>query len=626
MIVDELIALLGYRIEGQGKLRQFTGGIDAAESKLRKASAAMNTMQVAVGSFIGSIATNAVMRLADTIGSIPGNVIKTSAQFEGFETALTTIEGSSDKAKKSMDWIAKFAAETPYELAGITNSFIKLRSRGFDPMDGTLQTLGDTASSMNKTLDQAVEAFTDAATMQFERLKEFGITSQQKGDQVTFSWQQNGKAMTKVVKKNGKEISKFLLDTFGNRFSGAMVRQSKTWNGMVSNLSDSWNLFMKRIGDKGIFERVKGLLGNLLDYIGKLDADGTLDKIATSISNGMTNTINELINQGQRLKDHWDFIKEWIDLNPEWAGPLLKGLGLLAALKFPRLAALLVIDDILSALEGKASVIGDFAKYLSELTGIDADTLTKVLAAISAAAAGFLLFGGSFGIVATGIKSLAAALLLMGSSQAAAGTAALTGIAGGSIAGGLLAIAGAATAAATAIGLFYDAWKQDEKANEAIKEKIAPGMFNWFYDNLLGGNSAEEQYWSSGQGEKDNAARKAREDKMNRKAVKNVNPVTKSDATPGYGETDWRMEEQRKETQRMLNNFNVNSAKTGAATQPVINDSSDKSITVNPTVNIDVQRLEQAADAAANATRSAVNSAASKSAVQPKARTQMGHF
>ena len=206
MIVDELIALLGYRIEGQDKLRQFTGGIDAAESKLRKASAAMNTMQIAVGSFIGSIATNAVTRLADTIGSIPGNVIKTSAQFEGFETALTTIEGSSDKAKKSMDWIAKFAAETPYELAGITDSFIKLRSRGFDPMDGTLQTLGDTASSMNKTLDQAVEAFTDAATMQFERLKEFGITSSQKGDQVTFSWQQNGKDMTKVVKKNGKEI------------------------------------------------------------------------------------------------------------------------------------------------------------------------------------------------------------------------------------------------------------------------------------------------------------------------------------------------------------------------------------------------------------------------------------
>lgn len=591
MIIDELIALLGYRIEGQDKLRQFTGGIDAAEQKLRKASAAMNTMQVAVGSFIGSLATTAFMRLADTIGSIPGDVIKVSAQFEGFQTSLETIEGSSEKAKASMDWIAQFAAKTPYELAGITDAFIKLRARGFDPMSGDLAMLGDTASAMNKTLDQSVEAFTDAATMQFERLKEFGITSSQKGDEVTFAWQENGKAMSKTVKKTSKDVTDFLRNVFGTRFNGAMIRQSKTWNGMLSNLSDSWNLFMKRIGDKGIFERVKGLLGGLLDYIGKLDADGTLDRWAQSISDGMVATINELISLGAKLKGHWDFIKEWANLNPEWIGPIVKGLTMLAMIKFPYLGALLIIDDILSALEGKASVIGDFANYLNELTGIDVDTLTKVLAALAAFGVGALLWGGSFGVIAAGIRGLAGALTALAGSSA-----------GLAVLGSLATLAARLSPYAAMFGLLSGGGhlnadgtpQSDEDYNKKLNSQL---------DQMRKGNHPSQM-----------GDRRRQMEDMLRPPAKG----TIDDNTPGI-----------KELFDNINNFNKNSANANGgnqAPQQIINDSSNKSINVNPVVNIDVQRLEQAADAAASATRKAVTSAASSSAVQPKPRMNPGQF
>lgn len=592
MIIDELIALLGYRIEGEDKLKRFTGGIDAAEGKLRKASAAMNTMQVAVGSFIGSLATAGFMKLADTIGSIPGDVIKVSAQFEGFQTSLETIEGSSEKAKASMDWIAQFAAKTPYELAGITDAFIKLKARGFDPMDGTLSTLGDTASAMNKTLDQAVEAFTDAATNQFERLKEFGITSSQKGDEVTFSWQQNGKQMQKTVKKTGGEVTKFLKEVFGTRFNGAMIRQSKTWNGMLSNLSDSWNLFMKRIGDKGIFERVKGMLGGFLDYVGKLDADGTLDRWAQNISDGMVKTVEEVIGMGERLKRHWDFINQWVSLNPDWVKPIMIGLGILAAFKFPRMFALLVLEDALNALEGKASVIGDIAKYLSELTGIDSDTLTKVLTAVAVFGAGAMLWGGSFGIVAAGIRGLAAALAMLGAGGAAKGLGTL---------GSLATLAGRLSPYLAMFGLLSgggklneDGTKQsDEDYNKKLNDQLA---------QMRKGNHVSQIM----------ARRKEMESWLTPPTKGNID-----DNTPGI-----------KNLFDNINNFNNNAAKTGAQAPVINNDNSNKSITTNTTVNLEVQRLEQAADAAASAVRSAVASkaTAASSAVAPKARTQMGHF
>lgn len=373
MIIDELIAVLGYDLKGQGNLDRFNAGMERAASLARTMSAAI----VAAG----AVASAALF----TLGK---GVINVSSEFEGYQTSLETIEGSAEKAKSSMDWIAQFAAKTPYELAGVTEAFIKLRAYGFDPMDGSLQTLGDTASAMNKPLMQAVEAFADAATGEFERLKEFGIKAKQKGEQVTFTWQQNGKEMTKVVKKNGKDITKFLMDTFGSRFNGAMIRQSKTWKGMMSNLSDSWSMFQKRIGDAGFFEHVKRRLGGILDTIGELDANGTLSRWAKRLSDALVSgfdlldgvitrvvrhlgTIGDLLDTaGQKIGDFLRWISDGeIDLD-NWQA-LVAFFGALLAVLNPAWAALaglaLAVDDFLTYLRGGKSVIGDMIQSLSEL-------------------------------------------------------------------------------------------------------------------------------------------------------------------------------------------------------------------------------------------------------------------
>jgi hypothetical protein len=227
--------------------------------------------------------------------------------------------------------------------------------------------------------------------------------------------------MTKVVKKSGMEIKKFMLETLGKNFGGAMIRQSKTWRGMMSNLADSWTMFQKEIGDGGFFENIKGRLANLLDYLGRLKADGTLGRWAKNISDAMTGSLDFAINTVERLGKHISFLGQWISANPETFKAIAYGLGLIAAVKFPWIAALLALDDILSWMRGAPSVIGDFAKSLEELTGIDAGAIGTVLAALSAGAAAFLLFGGSFKIVATGLRALAASLVFLAGSNVAGG-------------------------------------------------------------------------------------------------------------------------------------------------------------------------------------------------------------
>ncbi len=159
-------------------------------------------------------------------------------------------------------------------------AFVKLKSYGLDPLNGTLTTLGDTASAMGKSLDQAVEAFADATTFEFERLKEFGIRAKQAGEKITFTWNEGGKEMSRTVKKTATDVGRFLSETLGRRFDGAMVRQSKTWNGMMSNLADAWSNFQRRVGDAGFFEVAKRKLADVLDVLGRWADDGTLQRAA----------------------------------------------------------------------------------------------------------------------------------------------------------------------------------------------------------------------------------------------------------------------------------------------------------------------------------------------------------
>jgi len=114
--------------------------------------------------------------------------IDTAAQFEDFTSVLKTLEGSSIKAKSSMNWVSDFAAKTPYELAEVTEAFVKLKSYGMEPMNGLLRTLGDTSSAMGKPLEMAVEAIADAVTGENERLKEFGIRAQVHGNKIRYEY------------------------------------------------------------------------------------------------------------------------------------------------------------------------------------------------------------------------------------------------------------------------------------------------------------------------------------------------------------------------------------------------------------------------------------------------------
>ena len=353
MIVDELISILGYDIKGEDKLRRYSQSLDQLVSRMRVVAAATATLAAA------------------GVGMLGRAVINTSAEFEVYQATLETVEGSAEKAAASLDWVSEFAKTTPYDVAQVTESFIRMRAYGLDPMDGSLRAVGDAASAMGRTIMDGVEAIADATTGENERLKAFGITTEVAGKKITYTWRENGKELKKTLDKNGVEIAKFLQENFERRFGGAMDKQSKTWNGMVSNIGDSWTDFQRRIGDAGFFDAAKGQLQRLVDFIARLDADGTLDRWAQSISDSLTTVVNFIGGFVDRVALNLGTIADLLNANAE-AWNILKAVALgLAIGLFPVIAAFvgaaLVLDDFLTYLRGGKSVIGDAIQWLGEL-------------------------------------------------------------------------------------------------------------------------------------------------------------------------------------------------------------------------------------------------------------------
>ena len=366
------------------QIRRMTDPVRAVGKSLSGLSeaAGLGQLQKALGGVAGGMKDVAgeATKLLGTMSLVGGGLafafktgfVDVAAKFERFETVLTTLEGSSTKAKQSMDWISEFAATTPYELDQVMEAFIKLKAYGIDPMDGTLRQVGDAAAAMGKPLMQAVEALADAKSGEFTRLKELiGGTFKNEGGKIAYTFiDKNGMERTFAAANNdAKALQKMVLKVFEEKgYSGSMDNLSKTWEGMVSNLSDAWTRFSNMIMQAGAFDWMKETLGGLLDTINEMAANGELQALAKEFGGKLT----------EGLKVAWAAAKEL-------------GAAFMSFLSFlPRLA----------------SFMGGWGNVLIAVGVIIAGPLIAALASLGAAivslgvAIGFTPIGWFIGIVA----------------------------------------------------------------------------------------------------------------------------------------------------------------------------------------------------------------------------------
>ena len=250
------------------KLRfEFDGDASKFQSAVNKSQKSVNNFSTSLKQ-VGGIIAGAFA--VDKLLEFGGAVVETTSTFQRFESVLTNTLGSQSEAQKALDRITEFASQTPFSVAELTDSFVRLANQGFRPTSEEMRKLGDLASSTGKDFVQLTEAVIDAQVGEFERLKEFGIRASKQGDQVKFTF----KGVETQVKFTADAINDYVLslgDLEG--VSGAMVGISKTLGGQISNLGDSFDSLKNEIGEalmpiltsaigafKDLFENITRLL------------------------------------------------------------------------------------------------------------------------------------------------------------------------------------------------------------------------------------------------------------------------------------------------------------------------------------------------------------------------------
>lgn len=214
-----------------------------------------------------TMAATAVLAAGAALGAgFVGKLVAVQREFDVLNSSLVTVSGSSAKAAREMEWLKRFAKETPFGLAQAVDGFVKMKALGLDPTRAALTSFGNTASAMGKDLNQMVEAVADATTGEFERLKEFGIKAKQEGDRVSLTFQ----GVTTNIGNNAAEINQYLINIGNNEFGGAMIERAKTLDGVISGLSDSWDELFRTIASSGVSQVMIGEIQGIDGYLGAL--------------------------------------------------------------------------------------------------------------------------------------------------------------------------------------------------------------------------------------------------------------------------------------------------------------------------------------------------------------------
>lgn len=293
------------------------GSAEDATSKLSKslkdgtqASGGFSVKLAALGNIAGDLAMRALSAVGSAVGDVVGEMIRGNAEMERYETQFGVLLGSTDKAKERLKELAEFGAKTPFELPEVVRADKILQGFGLHSeeaakkfgLSGTqIRTLaGDMAAGTGQSFEDIagyLGKFASGSTGEaISRFQELGITTREELAKMGLEFSKSGELTTPTA-----QAFTVLAKVAQDKFGGMMDAQSKTFEGMVSNLNDWKSQTIRTIGEP-IFEVLSEKLGVLLTYLGSDEVKAAIDAFAK----GMAATLGTVITW---LETNWPTIQ-----------------------------------------------------------------------------------------------------------------------------------------------------------------------------------------------------------------------------------------------------------------------------------------------------------------------------
>jgi len=212
---------------------------------------------------------------------------------EQYQTRLNVLLGSAKEGNRLFQEMADYAGKVSFryeEIMGAATNLAGVMRGGVDEVKEWMPLIGDLAAatglSIQETTGQIIRMYS-AGAASADMFRERGVLAML-GFQAGVSY-------------SAEETRKRLLAAWkdpASQFRGAAGELGKTWEGLLSMLSDRWFQFRNMVMEAGLFDYLKALVSTFLDFLARLKKEGRLDDYAKRMAKGVLRAINVIIKGG----------------------------------------------------------------------------------------------------------------------------------------------------------------------------------------------------------------------------------------------------------------------------------------------------------------------------------------
>lgn len=256
------------------------------------------------------LAVIGVGALFDAGSNLVQGLLAGAGEMERYQTQLTTLMGSADDAKDRLTALAKFGADTPFELPELVRAEKVLQGFGLTGQkafevtgmeyDKFFSRIGDIAAGVGKPFEEVAlnfAKFSSGATGEaISRFQELGIATREQMAELGIQFDKSGALLSPMP-----EAMQAIMTLTASKFDGGMKALSETFEGRVSTLSDAWGGLQRSFGTP-----LLAVAGPAVQGLSDLLGNPAIVQGAESLGEGIGKGIEFIVTQAGRLRPALD--------------------------------------------------------------------------------------------------------------------------------------------------------------------------------------------------------------------------------------------------------------------------------------------------------------------------------
>lgn len=392
------------------KITGDSSGFEKAFSSAQKAAQNFEKVMDTVGkkvSDIGQKMQDAGSKLTGVTTAFAGVAaigVKYNASMETYSTSFETMTGSAEKAAEIMQQLQKIGAETPFEFEDLAKTTNTLMQFGFtaDEAIESMQMLGDISQGSAQKMDSITRAFGKMSSSGKVSLEDINMMIDAGFNPLQEISQTTGESMADLYARisdgamSVDEITASMqrATSEGGMYFQSMDKQSQTFSGQLSTLSDNAQSFLGNI-TSGIFEKLaQDILPKINETVSLLN-----DAFESEGLNGVMGVLQSMVPQLEPVLDFIDALREKLNdlgIDPTMfagaiaaAGPMLVIFGKITSLTGSTIGGITSITQGIGQFAANMRLAGSSGTVLSGVLATISSPVGILVIAITAAAAAF---------------------------------------------------------------------------------------------------------------------------------------------------------------------------------------------------------------------------------------------